>query len=68
MLKRRLFKQATSLNERLAKEATQLRKQAQGISPGLERELMIGRARRAERASHMIEWLASAPKCLDRFK
>jgi hypothetical protein len=68
MPKRRLPKQTTSLKERLAKEATQLREQAQGTPPGFERELLVRKARRAERASHMIEWLASAPKHLDRFK
>jgi hypothetical protein len=36
--KLRLFRQTTSLRERLAKEATQLRKQAQGTPPGLSRD------------------------------
>src|SRR2546428_702290 len=36
MPKRRLFKQTTSLKERLAKEVTQLRKQAQGTPPGFD--------------------------------
>jgi hypothetical protein len=62
MPKRRLFKQTTSLKERLAKEAMQLRKQAQVTPPGFERELLVRKARRAEAASHMIEWLTSAPK------
>ena len=34
MPERRRFTQTTSLEERLAKEATQLRKQAQGTPPG----------------------------------
>ena len=67
MPERRRFKQTTSLEERLAKEATQLRKQAQGTPPGFERELLVRKARRAETASHMIEWLASAAKHQDRF-
>jgi len=50
------------LKERLAKEATQLRKQAQATPPGFERALLVRKARRAEAASHMIEWLTSAPK------
>jgi hypothetical protein len=45
---RRRFTQTTSLEERLAKEATQLRKQAQGTPPGVERDLLL---RRAEIAS-----------------
>ena len=61
MSKRRPFKQTTSLKERLAKEAAQLRKQAQCTPPGFERELLVRKARRAETASHMIEWLTSAP-------
>ena len=68
MPRRRLSKQTTSLKERLAKEATQLRKLAQGTPPGFERELLVRKARRAETASHMIEWLASATQHLDRFK
>jgi len=57
-----------SLKGRLAKEATQLRKEAQGTPPGFERELLDRKARRAETASRMIEWLTSAPKHQDRFK
>jgi hypothetical protein len=45
MLERRRFTQTTSLEERLAKEATQLRKQAQGIPPGIERNLLVRKAR-----------------------
>jgi hypothetical protein len=67
MPKRRFFR-PTSLKERLAKEATQLRKQAQGTPPGVKRELLVRQARRAETAFRMIEWLASAPKHQDRFK
>ena len=51
MPERRHFTQATSLEERLAKEATQLRKQAQGTPPGVERDLLLRKARRAETAS-----------------
>ena len=68
MPKRHISKQTTSLKERLAKEATQLRKLAQGTPPEFERELLVRKARRAETASHMIEWLTSGPQNLDRFK
>jgi hypothetical protein len=37
MPERRRFTQTTSLEESLAKEVTQLRKQAQGTPPGVER-------------------------------
>ena len=66
MPERRRFTQTTSLEERLAKEATRLRKQAQGTPPGVERDLLVRKARRAETASHMIEWLASGCKHLGR--
>jgi hypothetical protein len=40
----RRFTQTTSLEGRLAKEATQLRKQAQGTWPGVERALLVRKA------------------------
>ena len=49
----RRFTQTTSLEERLAKAAAQLRKQAQGTPPGVERDLLVRKARRAETASHV---------------
>ncbi len=64
----RRFTQTTSLEERLAKEAAQLRKQAQGTPPGVERDLLVRKARRAETASHTTEWLPSGYKHQDRFK
>ena len=67
MPERRPFTQTTSLEERLAKEAKQLRKQAQGTAPGIERDLLIRKARRAETASHMTEWLASGYKHQNTF-
>ena len=51
MPERRRFTQTTSLEERLAKEVTQLRKQAQGTPPGVERDLLLRKAHRAETAS-----------------
>jgi hypothetical protein len=64
----RRFTQTTSLEERLAKEAAQLRKQAQGTPPGVERDLLVRKARRAETASHMTERLRSGYKHQDRFE
>ena len=52
MPERRRFAQTTSVEERLAKEAMKLRKQAQSSPPT---------------ASHMTEWLASAYKHQDKF-
>jgi hypothetical protein len=68
MPERRLLTQTTSLEERLAKEATQLRKQAQGTPPGIDRDLLVRKARRAESASRMTKWLASGSKDQDNFK
>jgi len=56
---RRRFKQTQSLEQRLSDQASKLRKEAQGTPPGIEREQLIERARQAETASHMNEWLSS---------
>ncbi|RZN11600.1 hypothetical protein CWO90_46360 [Bradyrhizobium sp. Leo121] len=53
---RRRSKQSTTLENRLAEEAVRLRKEAQGGPPG-ERERLIRRARQAETAAHLSEWL-----------
>lgn len=66
MQERRRFKQTTPLDQRLTAEAQRLRKEAQGTPPGFTREKLIRRARQAETAAHMQEWLSSpglqAPK------
>jgi hypothetical protein len=67
MPERRRFTQNTSLEQRgPADEAKRLRKQAQGAPPGIERERLVRRARQAETATRMTEWLTSrglqAPK------
>jgi hypothetical protein len=67
MPERRRFTQTTSVEERLAKEATQLRKQARGTPPGVERDLLVRKARRAETALHLTERLASGYEHHDRF-
>nr|WP_146688111.1 hypothetical protein [Bradyrhizobium canariense] len=56
---RRRFKQTSPLDQRLTEQAQRLRKEAQGTPPGIERERLIRRARQAETASHMQEWLTS---------
>ena len=56
---RRGFKQIDPLDKRLAEEAQRLRKEARGTPPGVERERLIRKARQAETASHIIEWLNS---------
>ena len=55
----RRFTQTEPLEKRLADEITRLRKEARGTPPGIERERLIRKARQAETASHMQEWLMS---------
>jgi hypothetical protein len=58
-MKRHHFTHTTTLEERLAQEAERLRQEAKGTPPGIERERMIRRARQAETALHVNEWLSS---------
>lgn len=59
MQTRRRVKQTKSLAERLAEEATDLRKVAATLSPGPERDRLLRKARQDETAAHMTEWLNS---------
>jgi hypothetical protein len=59
MAERRRFKQMQTLEYRLTTEAANLRKQAEGLPPGVRREELMRKARQAETASHMNEWLSS---------
>ena len=59
VMQRRLFKQTQSLEERLSEEAKRLRAEAKLLPPGARRDEMIRKARQAETASHMNEWLTS---------
>jgi hypothetical protein len=56
---RRRVKQTESLEIRLSAEAARLRAEAQKLPPGIEREELLRKARQAETASHMSEWLTS---------
>ena len=47
------------LRERMALHALGLKEDAQALSPGPERDNMIRRARHAETASHVDDWLSS---------
>jgi hypothetical protein len=67
MPERRRFTQTTSVEESLAKEATQLRKQARGTPPGVERDLLVRKARRAKTASRMTKRPASGYRHRDKF-
>jgi hypothetical protein len=56
---RRRFKQTQSLEERLSEEARRPRAEARLLPPGAVRDEMIRKARQAETASDMNEWLRS---------
>jgi hypothetical protein len=58
-MQRRRFKQTRSLEERLSEEAKRLREEARLLPPSAERDEMIRKARQAETASHMNDWLTS---------
>jgi hypothetical protein len=59
MRQRPRFKALAPLDQRLTEQAERLRKEARGTYPGIERERLIKRARQAETAAHMSEWLSS---------
>jgi len=59
MQHRRHFKQSTPLKERLAAFAQDVRDHAAALPPGTEREDLLRRARQADTASHLDEWINS---------
>jgi hypothetical protein len=59
MHERLRFKQLATLEKRLTEEAARLRREAEAAPPGIERERLVRRARQAETAAHMSEWLTS---------
>jgi hypothetical protein len=58
-MQRHRFEQTQSLEERLSEQAKRLRAEAKLLPPGAAREEMIRKARQAEIACHMKEWLTS---------
>jgi hypothetical protein len=57
---RRAILHDVPLDQRLIEEAQRLRKEAKGTHPGIERERLIRKARQAEAAAQIQEWLSSA--------
>jgi hypothetical protein len=57
--RRRRLKHTQTFEERLAEEAVRFRSAAEELPPGTARELLLKRARLAETASHMSDWLRS---------
>jgi hypothetical protein len=57
---RKRVKHLTTFEERLAEEARRFKEAAEEQPPGSKaRELLLRRARQAETASHMSNWLSS---------
>jgi hypothetical protein len=58
-MQRHRFKQTAPLELRLEEQAKRLRQEAKGTPPGVAREKLIRRARQAETASHISQWVSS---------
>lgn len=65
-MQRRSFKNTLTFPERLTKEAERLRMEAETKPPGQERNDLLRKARQAETAAHIDQWVSSpglqAPK------
>jgi hypothetical protein len=59
VIKRPRIKHSKTFQERLADEAAQFKALADQTPPGMQRELYLRRARQAETASKINDWLAS---------
>jgi len=57
-MQRRRFKNVLSFPDRLAYEAGRLREEAEALPPSPERDAPLKKARQADIASHMDEWLS----------
>jgi hypothetical protein len=58
-MQRRRFKNVLSFPNRLANEAERLREEAEALPHGPERDALQKKARQADIASHIDEWLSS---------
>jgi hypothetical protein len=58
-MQRRRFKSTLTFPDRLAKEADRFRDEAETKPPGQERDDLLRKARQAETAAHIDEWLRS---------
>lgn len=60
VMKRRRFKQITSLNDRIAEWAEGVRRQIREMPPGSARDELIKKLRQAETAMHLEDWANSS--------
>jgi hypothetical protein len=58
-MQQRRFNHISSFLDRLTQEAQRLRDEAKTMPHGMEREMLLRKARQAETAAHMDEWLSS---------
>jgi hypothetical protein len=58
-MQRRRFENTLTFPDRLSKEAERLRQEAETKPPGPEQDELLRKARQAETAAHIDEWLAS---------
>lgn len=58
-MQRRRFKNILTFPDRLAKEAERLREEAKTKPPGQERDDLLRKARQAEIAAHIDQWVSS---------
>jgi hypothetical protein len=59
MFKRRRFKQQLTLQDRLSAWVKQVRQQASNLPPGPERDALLKKARQADVANHLHDWVKS---------
>jgi hypothetical protein len=57
MLKRRRFKQQLTLQDRLSAWVKQVKEDAARLPPGPERDALLKKARQAELANHLQDWV-----------
>ncbi|MEY9418031.1 hypothetical protein ABIF69_004473 [Bradyrhizobium japonicum] len=62
MQRRRRFKQALSLQDRLAAFARQVSENASKLPPGPNKESLLKKARQAETASRLDGWVAASDR------
>jgi hypothetical protein len=58
-IEHRRSEQTASISERLTDEAERLLQEARALPVGPERDALLHKARQAETAAHMDEWLSS---------
>ncbi len=62
MKTRRRFKQFLTFFDSCSEEAERLRREAEALPPGPERQELESKARQADTAAHMEGWLRSADR------